>query len=557
MRIVFGCGPLGNAVVAGDIETIRSMTQHESALLETNVLGQTPLHLATNNPEIFMILLHASEARTLNLRDNMNCHVIDYVVRVSGRWCRNGSDWTACSGCTCTDALNALLSIDGCFDAWLEHDFEEWFYNLTWTSHSSRVRLLLELKHRREQLKALARSFLCDEKIQKFKLTEEDVLDHHADDVVDSLEMSGVEVPASLQVGIFRTDFSESYYESLYHLMADNHMMANNRMMADISAESYLMAGLIHELGFRDLDEPDCMGCTPLLKAILRHNPSPSFVLWLVEHGADLTIKLSTVDADVRRCKHGRYRNPDLTAAHMVFCSEYFGKHPLDNHRKGSEHEKEAFASLIMSVSPIQSLDHCECYCTEDGCSPASLLFLRLWMYFYRHLRHQECTELPDLIGSRIAEFFVGYSVDLTEYRDVCVSALRMLTFEALDMKHTCCKGKDQSVFSDDEVREIWDEEKHLVDLLIELQGELVENFDKLELDFNEFLISHWAPRIEKVLVELSERKMSEEEFMGTESLGVKWDMANSSDTDSSAKVWENSDPMEYWVQRLRDISEP
>lgn len=229
-------------------------------------------------------------------------------------------------------------------------------------------------------------------------MTEEDVLDHHADDVVNSLEMSGVEVTASLQVSIFRGSYSEGYYESLYDLMADTFWF-----WTDISAESYLMAGLIHELGFRDLDEPNCRGCTPLLKTILIYDPRPSFVLWLVEHGADLTIKLSTVDADVREYGCNRHRNPDLTAAHMVLCSEYLGEHPLD--REVSEHEKEAFASLIMSVSPIQSLDHCECYCTEDGCSPASLLFLRLWMYYYKGLRHQECTELPDLIGSGLPNF--------------------------------------------------------------------------------------------------------------------------------------------------------
>ncbi|KAH8203374.1 hypothetical protein TruAng_002469 [Truncatella angustata] len=403
---------------------------------------------------------------------------------------------------------------------------------------------------RRLQLKRIALEVLNEREIQSYELSKETVLDRYTVDVIACLKNYGYEVTEFLGFGLYHQIHPEmpSVAASLY-----------GRIASSFSGHkpAHIVANLLYELGFRDVDIADSSGYTPLMRSLHRPFQDIHLTLWLLDHGADPTTNFSTLDATARwnlgRRPYSWSRNSLLTAAHLILCCDDVWNSPVGHYSQSQD--KEAFAALIMRVSSLDVLDCCGCCCTESGCSPASLLFLGLWRCFGSKNR----TDSPQAIVSCVVDYFTKYSVDLTGHNSVCLSAFRMLTFEALGMTHTCCQGGAECKLSDNEITEVWDSESRLTDLLKTLQVEFAKSYPELGLSFVDFLTSQWAPRLERAVLELKNQKMSEDELATTLVLGVRWDNEELADTtvssSSESESEDESDDIHYWIEELKKIA--
>ncbi|KAI0167497.1 hypothetical protein BJ166DRAFT_235465 [Pestalotiopsis sp. NC0098] len=386
-----------------------------------------------------------------------------------------------------------LLNVDGCFDGFLESipGAMRFANALQIGSLRSSFLLLSKLKAKRNQTKYMALTHLGNKEIQRCKLDQDDVLDYHGIDVVDCLNNVGINVPATLKNSFLKS----ARRRSIHHTFSSR---------AEHDQPDYV-AQLIFDLGFRNIDEPDEKGQTPLM-LICKWHTRPELRLWFVEHGADLTLRYPCSGSRITSHAHV---NP--TVAQQVF--------ELLRRPSAPERLKFQRATLITRVVPVTITDDCECYCTQDGCCPASILFWDLWK------QHQGWKIPHTEVGSKIAQFLESSSLNLTSHRHVCLTALRILTFEALEISHTCGCGRlsDEPALNNDEFGQAWDEEAHLIGRLEELQAEFEAAFDALGKDFSTFLTTEWAPRVENALRRLDEDQLSEAERTGAEALGVKW----------------------------------
>ncbi|KAL3459301.1 hypothetical protein BJX64DRAFT_206586 [Aspergillus heterothallicus] len=146
----------------------------------------------------------------------------------------------------------------------------------------------------------------------------------------------------------------------------------------------------------------------------------------------------------------------------------------------------------------------CLCACSEDGCSS-----------FQQILRGcYEAAFCTDFCPIKIAAMIDGLQGDApgqlseTESLDVAHRTLRYITFDALQLTHTCHKNKNYLDFwgqhfkrmDDEEVQEIREEEAALISQLDQLVEEFGRKYDELGLSLNEFIEKYWERRMDKIL---------------------------------------------------------
>ena len=109
-------------------------------------------------------------------------------------------------------------------------------------------------------------------------------------------------------------------------------------------------------------------------------------------------------------------------------------------------------------------------------------------------------------ISMALAELIDTSSLPSSSFSPVS-ELLRCLTFEELELTHTCCTHfldhivpRDNDDMAD--VREIHDEERHLLDQLEELLREFDSKKRELGVSTAVFLERYWRPRMDEVLDE-------------------------------------------------------
>lgn len=123
-----------------------------------------------------------------------------------------------------------------------------------------------------------------------------------------------------------------------------------------------------------------------------------------------------------------------------------------------------------------------------------------------------------------MAHWLKAQSIDLTGHDDLCISAIRVLTFGSLGLKHTCCHAQlGYLPMSWEEVEEIYEEQLEGVVLLENLMRGFEQKLDELGVEFTEFLTSYWEPRMDEVHAELEAVKLTDKERRAAESIGVTW----------------------------------
>lgn len=290
------------------------------------------------------------------------------------------------------------------------------------------------------------------------------------------------------------------------------------------AAELVNTAELLYAAGFIDLNQRGDDGSTAIAYLSPYWGSLISFATladWMICRGANLYMP-------------SRHGYPAIFYVASEFGTQLYTA-SYKCHSKACPHDSTLFcelekilsthvsgARLLSKVLSDDTRDNCLCACSERGCSPLT----RLLKAYYR----------PNSLGviGHLQE--VVYSTSNAHSRNPTVSAiLRYLTFEALEMTHTCHDVSRFSVrFPDpEETSEIRDEESAMIEQLDELMVEFDGKYDELGVGIREFLDGYWHTRMDEVL---HEHDIDPDESLKVQAIGVILSDPDHSSSDDEEK---------------------
>ncbi|CAI7673753.1 unnamed protein product [Penicillium pancosmium] len=334
--------------------------------------------------------------------------------------------------------------------------------------------LIAELSKRRKRLAMIAQASMSQIDLAEIGLIENDFLPSSIPDIIASkiclaLKERDVNIDLSLEVA------EPSILKSVYHQ----------------PFRKTDTLDLLFEHGFKDIDARDSSGKTPLMTMISSSGifeSSHKRRRWLISKGADPTRSLPWSN------------NSGGTVLHLLgtclasmLAREITHTAPSELRQfqvPASDSEKDPLFDLRYTLQ-APCPDNCLCACSMEGCTPllAALRHLLL-RYTPRFYMKDGVNRLPGALNFLISR--AERSVDIQ------ISIIRLVTFDALDLTHTCCRKSD--TFVDDrlqymdktEVDEIRDEESLLLKEFEALLDDLVAEFLRLDLPIMEFLQGPW-----------------------------------------------------------------
>ena len=496
------------------------MLQKYPALLkEENLLGQTPFYLAAGNPACLRLLLESLRPADSDLRSKTDAggdNLLAYVAAFSLKQCRR---------CTCAASLVLLLKTNVCrlqFGSILRDLFD------THISLRCKIKYINHLKHRGEILKRLALDspFWTAADTNALKLDNDHTLDAYTTPVTNLLRMHGVQIPIS---------FLASYrgINSVYHFIRD---------AAD--AEEFYCRG------FRDVAVADSRGFVPVDMASL----PPSYLSWLVEHGAPLTSVLGRYVSEHSMSRghvcgtsvaHNKIHGHQIAFRVAKFVGYDLGELPGVDFRR----EVSSVKLLNTALLPIEVADDCNCPCSDGGCTPwidmiKGLTYERPHAPFpwdqpecYGTHHSQRVVSSVSLLAERFS-FLLGTANGLLDGRHM-QAAIRFLTFTGLGMTHVCCwpclysfgtRPEFHRWHTCEEAREIRELESTELRVLEDLVAEFSERLnlqsssksvDDAVLD--DFWTGQWVSRIQEASECLKGTADYEQDIKGGEDIGVVW----------------------------------
>ncbi|KAI0166747.1 hypothetical protein GGR52DRAFT_581598 [Hypoxylon sp. FL1284] len=323
------------------------------------------------------------------------------------------------------------------------------------------IRIIAEsIARRRRELSSLAFRYLDFATVEELGLGE-NLLDCRAFDVAKALEQR--QIPTSLI-------YNPVGPGSVYHYPEINHLIAQS----------------LFDAGFQQTNT-ELYGYTPLMTHRYCYSEGLEvdlkLISWFEDRGAD-------IHAPIPEPRHQGRAMPDYQVIHMI---SYWLGHSAGTRRpiNLSVHSHSLFSRLLRD----QVRDPCLCYCTEDGCVAASA-YARgvgssgVYVPF--------CERAP-LLGR------VVYDGDR---HTVALNLIRVITFERLGMRHTCCqyklpfdlnfllKDRLLSVMDPSDVDEIREEDRYLAISLEFLMGEFEANLLEADVPLSRFMNEFWEPRM-------------------------------------------------------------
>ncbi|KAI7777504.1 hypothetical protein LA080_003453 [Diaporthe eres] len=553
-------------------------------LQETNLLGQTPFHLAADLPEILLLLMNAGGSLLdMDKIDEEGEYALDYALRLSASLCSTSNPWEACSNCECVKCVNILLA-----QGWrCSPNFLRYFdtrqrrdYSEGKVSYAAKVQVLNRIAYAGATLKTLGLRFLSTVEIDLYHLKANSVLDYYAPKVAQLLSENGVSIPSSLRAIMLepvqytpgkvleyapfsqdRTSWSGMVgylrYSSVYHVTHAFGKMPTTRLPQ-----------LLYDLGFHDINYIDNSGYSPLTKHLTYGDPRPSYTLWLIDHGANLGQRLPAGVRFGDTSQYGASEYSAATAAHLALqrltaIKDVAGD--ADNWVIMQDQEVDAYRKLVDMVAPLDLLDDCTCGCVEDGCHTFKVVFDDIWNYatdygFFRYSRNRASPRsiLVSGFAAKVSELLQNFPLDVSVWVKMSKAGLRYFTFSMLDLRHTCCNiyaAGGPTVFTLEEVDEIRDEEHERLGVSEQLIRELEVQYDNFQSTgkqgdkFTNFLTAHWVPKMEQVLADLERRDLSARELRAAEEAGVIWDKPPTQVAEEPVKDFE------YWMRKLDDIA--
>lgn len=500
----FGCNDLSQAVLAESRNwLISAIAKRPSMVKESNVLGQSPLHLSVAWSEGVRLLLDAGAL--VDAVDNQGLTPVFYAARLgyvdsilvlNEVGCAFHSFETECKGNGDTSLLRAVIMLEEQRLWEVERNIdslEKIPKNATEVANTV-VDLVIQ---RCRILETLARTLLDRNSVHRLQLAPESVLDHK-DQLAISMLSERMDVP-----------------ESLWMLTPPGSTVYHLPPICVGRADSFWKAG------FRDVNEFDRFGLTPLMRRdIFGFNHCLSkeleFLDWLILHGADLHRRQGYVWQSIPMSSRYQRALPpqcqgtsSITALHYIAAS--FGEHYYWELVQESstldevQHEMLALSRkskrLIQSVFTDPVCDRCSCACSSQGCCTYTMLGKALMMQasVYHGGRLKLCRRAALDIAKMFAHLVY---VERPNLRWLRSEMFRLITFNSLGLRHTCCKirkwgSRIIAEYEDEEERrEIRDEQSDLEDTLEALLPEFENRFDELRIPFEHFVDGYWTDRM-------------------------------------------------------------
>ncbi|CAG8366887.1 unnamed protein product [Penicillium salamii] len=380
----------------------------------------------------------------------------------------------------------ALLLREGCLIA--KYDLDE---SVSCDDGGERVRLLVnELAARRRRLRKLAEDSLPWASISQYGgdriLDGRDCLK-----VLELLVEHKISFPHSFTTQVEKF-LMVSDAETVYH-----------RLRKKQCAEA------LYQAGFLDTDMLDSKGNSPLSSLSVCYDSLSDFiemVEWHVSNGADLNRRLPWANESASH----------LLASQMIKCvgSDQEADHPF--HMAGAENTLRGFIAMSNEFfAPTRIPDGCNCPCSPDGCTTISVI-LREFTFYERFC----CRKCVRGVFEELEEWDQSYWKEPQTF-------IRSLTFNALDLNHTCFSyTKKGSVgmrqifpYDDKYINDNRDEQSALIEFE-ELVEELEQKFDELSLPLKEFLSGPWYRRVKDHL--LTRQPYEEQAIAEARSIGVE-----------------------------------
>jgi ankyrin repeat protein len=319
------CGVVSVAVLARSEKKLRQLLENDCEPNERNFRGQTPLHLSILWPEGIRLLLHFGA--NPNLIDSYQQLPIDYAIL-----------------CQSFDTVRLLLEKD----CWLrpvsskmskEYKYSI-FENVLGSSRSIRKIFFSAIADRRERLRDLLIGETDRNRLNGSNLLANAIIDAKLDSFIKSFGL-GVQIPGEL---------ADVGPKTVYH----RRFRANNlsaTVFRDPST-SVEISQQLYDLGFKDIDEEDEYGFTPLLESCSMGDVG--MIDWLLKNGAAIK----------------RVSNYDMSPLQLYL-----------DHCSYKVIEAETVLAtvrlLIQAGDTLSSRDGCRCLCAPRGCSPITA-FLRM-----------------------------------------------------------------------------------------------------------------------------------------------------------------------------------
>ncbi|KIW68146.1 hypothetical protein PV04_04112 [Phialophora macrospora] len=496
-------GPLSLAIMRRDpLELCRLLQSNRHLLLEVDDWGHTPLHLSAIWPLGIILLFKYGGASLVNQKDECGRLPLTYAMQyVHPIQCEKG-------GHGYLNATKLLLAAGSAIadSQKVRDDFAKLLEGLLAVGDTTTADLMVEaFAHRRQHLQKLAETHLAHHFWHRNDHKADRILDEQALEVVLALSKAGVNTPPACAIPPKQT--------TIWHCPT---------MFMKMNAAQKLF-----DAGFRDIEGHDHRGHTPLTIIPLHSNRRLAGKLelaeWFCNHGANLLCSFPPCRGDCTNpAEHQRPGR--LKAIHSLVCpAPVWGEEfALESPVWSSE-----FLATILNSSIT---DGCACACSEQGCVPGVNLLSRI-----PQLRRDGKQSNPwNSLASRLSSAFDNLFMPL----------IRLWTFEALKLTHTCCrhgcanhetqwnKTCPFSTPMDDETQEIQDEERELISFHEALMFDFADTWLACTKGPRYFLSKVWRPRLQQIRRERA--KLSEEEIAGFIRLGVVFD---ADDTDISQGV--------------------
>lgn len=349
-----------------------------------------------------------------------------------------------------------------------------WILSHLLSGRSKKLRSLFinDLVVQRQALWRLAEQFLPTDELPS--LEEGSVLDANASCIYEALVAKGRKIDSRLVPAMGM---------SIYHIWTPGDSV-------EILEEAY-------QAGFRDINSCDLHhGTTPLI-CLLESGPSCESFAWFVSKGADPFQRLPQSSATATH-----FLSTRLTFTWI--CDGNISLHGIDQVLRHC-------GSFLLS--PIK--DECVCACSPDGCS----IFAVALKLVFEALETQPAGNVRRGEGPP-REIIQALIYMHKSTSDLEKSIIRIFTFDALGVKHTCCVDYSYLRAQDcKEVEDIREEEQPRLKFLEKLVAEFEAKHAELDIPILEFLEKHWHPRMIEFLSQRD--KYDEEHHEECKRLGI------------------------------------
>ena len=406
--------------------------------------------------------------------------------------------------------------------------------HLPLTTEKEIMRILIEtFANRRRQLLDLALRELPPQDIALLNLHHKEILDCEAYWIIELFKARGVAYPPHLDdrdhCYIDRPSMPRDPDQRIQYIIK----MCNEDHSESIYTRfnlDHAMAQIFWDSGFRQISDtslfylriPNSFGY------LAPENYLVSLIegiAWFERHGVDMmTLMPSNF---IRRQNTHEAATQLISIIHWVAYLIAMMLHEFPSNQLSQDEERYICHIISETVN-----DSCKCFClaSERGCIPASVFVKGAWNGYGHH-------QYDELHGPDVSNGPQGYERQPLNplvfsgilhgvTRGIALRMIRVMTFEMLGMKHTCCRylqrhwndPPDIYCMDTDEAKEIREEDLLTKQHLDKLMSEFTTSYG-LDTSFSQFVKDVWMPRMEAWKQETDE--LTDEDRKRWQDIGV------------------------------------